>query len=392
MVHVMEGNITGARLLERARALQPLIQSHRMEGDAAVRVSAPVHEALAASGIYRASAPIDAGGLEVDLADQARVIEQLGYADVTVAWCVANSAMSGLLAARMDASDRRRLYERPDAFYGFGLAAGGRAVAVDGGYRVSGRWPVVSGAALATWFGLGCIVHDAEETPRTADGAPEVRFLLVDAVDVEVLDTWSEMGGMRGTGSHAVRTEQAWVPRGLAVSLDDEPQVPGSLFRLGIGLVGNVGLTAAMLGGARAAFDALVELASARVSEAMGVAWRDWPTTQERVAACRARIMAARAGLFEVAEAVQAAVDGAEAPPERRADVFAMVDLAQDACRQVCSELMSVASITGARRGHPLELTVRDVQTMSVNWARYRQLHFDAGRTYLGLAPTHRFF
>ena len=36
----------------------------------------------------------------------------------------------------------------------------GRAVAVEGGYRVRGQWSLVSGCQISDWIQLNCVVYD----------------------------------------------------------------------------------------------------------------------------------------------------------------------------------------------------------------------------------------
>ena len=42
------------------------------------------------------------------------------------------------------------------------------------------------------------------------------------------------------------------------------------------------------------------------------------------------------------------------------------------------------------QRGDPLELALRDVHGMAVNWERIRRMVFDAGRVLLGQPPRFR--
>jgi alkylation response protein AidB-like acyl-CoA dehydrogenase len=205
-------------LLDRVIELTPLIISHRADAESAARMAPEVHAALGQAGVYRATAPREVGGAELRLAEQVALTEQLGYADVSVAWCIANSWISGFVASRMTADARAVIFERPNAFYGFGLAPSGRARPTATGFEVTGRWPVVSGCEVASWFVLASIIQNGADA-ASGDGPPDVRFLVIDRPAVEVLDTWSGMNGMRGTGSHAVRVTDADVPSALAVRL-----------------------------------------------------------------------------------------------------------------------------------------------------------------------------
>ena len=51
------------------------------------------------------------------------------------------------------------------------------------------------------------------------------------------------------------------------------------------------------------------------------------------------------------------------------------------------SRLFTAGSIDALHAGHGLEQALRDVHGFSVQWERYRRLHFEAGRVLLGASP-----
>jgi alkylation response protein AidB-like acyl-CoA dehydrogenase len=77
------------------------------------------------------------------------------------------------------------------------------AVVIDGGFRVSGRWSLVSGCELADWIPvLGVVIKDGQ--PRTlAPGVTETRMAYIPKGSYAILDTWY-VGGLRGIGSHDI--------------------------------------------------------------------------------------------------------------------------------------------------------------------------------------------
>ncbi len=89
----------------------------------------------------------------------------------------------------------------------------GRARAVEGGYRLSGRWPFSSGIDAAGWTLLGGIVRDQHDRPQ------EHRMFLVEAKDYRVIDTWYATG-LRGTGSKDVEIAETFVPAHRTLPLD----------------------------------------------------------------------------------------------------------------------------------------------------------------------------
>ena len=124
------------------------------------------------------------------------------------------------------------------------------------------------------------------------------------------------------------------------------------------------------------------------MSVATGQAWRDWPGVQYNFATDRARLRAAFAGLVDVAEEIWAAAGSGEPiPNELRANAYGMIDHAHQTAREVVSRLYTAGSIDALHAGHRLEQSLRYVHAMSVNWERFRQLHFDGARVLFGLEP-----
>ena len=72
---------------------------------------------------------------------------------------------------------------------------------VDGGYRVTGRWPLGSGCQHSGWIVGGCRILDGDQPRLLPNGTPLVRLLFFPVADCKILDTWRSIG-LRGTGSH----------------------------------------------------------------------------------------------------------------------------------------------------------------------------------------------
>ena len=105
----------------------------------------------------------------------------------------------------------------------------GRAVPIDGGYRVSGRWPFASGCHNATWLACSAVVHDGERPRLDADGLPVMRVVVFPRSETIIHDTWYA-GGLRGTGSHDVEIRDLVVPEACTFWWD-RPAHPGPLYK-----------------------------------------------------------------------------------------------------------------------------------------------------------------
>ncbi len=85
------------------------------------------------------------------------------------------------------------------------------AVPVDGGFRVTGKWRYCSGAPYSTHF-MGFV-------PVEGSDPPDVRVVVVQYGEYEMLDDWGKLIGFKGTGSNSVVVNDAFVPDHLAVPI-----------------------------------------------------------------------------------------------------------------------------------------------------------------------------
>jgi len=75
-------------LVERARALAPLIAREAEDAEQARRLTEPVVSALIENGLYRSLLPQSAGGHEAPLDMFMQMLEEVAKADASAAWCL----------------------------------------------------------------------------------------------------------------------------------------------------------------------------------------------------------------------------------------------------------------------------------------------------------------
>jgi alkylation response protein AidB-like acyl-CoA dehydrogenase len=104
-------------------------------------------QVLADAGFYGMFIPRAYGGHELDPLAALPLIEELACADGAVGWCVLIAAQSAAYTAALTPEVDAALWASGPRVICAGTGRPeGRAVAVDGGYRISGQWPFVSGA------------------------------------------------------------------------------------------------------------------------------------------------------------------------------------------------------------------------------------------------------
>src|SRR5262249_28384424 len=151
------------------------------------------------------------------------------------------------------------------------LAAGtyapvARAVAADGGYRLSGAGSFCSGCDNAQWQLLGGMI------PQT-DGTSTPGFFLLRTADCTIDDNWHTMG-LAGTGSKNIVARDAFVPahRVLAFAELADATAPGMhgnpnpLYRQSFLAVLPITIVAPVLGMAEGALADFLAMASERTT------------------------------------------------------------------------------------------------------------------------------
>jgi len=96
--------------------------------------------------LFRLWIPRTLGGEETDPMTLVRVVEEISRADGATGWCVAIGGEYGVFGGYLSPDAAREIFgSDPHVRTAGALRPFGTAVAVDGGYRVAGRWPLGSG-------------------------------------------------------------------------------------------------------------------------------------------------------------------------------------------------------------------------------------------------------
>jgi alkylation response protein AidB-like acyl-CoA dehydrogenase len=378
----------------RARALAPLIAAHADAAERARRLPEAVLAALCEAGLFRLLLPRAFGGGEVDPVTFVRTIEALAQADASAAWVLCQVSGSSMISAYLDPAAVREIFGDPRAVLAWGAGPAGRAVAVEGGYRVSGTWEFASGGRHATWLGAHCPVHQADGTPRLRDGVlPEIRTMLFPASRATLVDVWHVIG-LRATGSDAYTVADLFVPAAHSAARDDagERRETGSLYCFPIGNLFAAGFAGVALGLARSLLDALVELARGKTPRGAAQPLAAQAVVQSQLARAEARWGAARAFLLSSLDEIWRDVGraGGLALGQRVRIRLASTHALHEA-REVAAWAYHTAGAGAIFEGSPFERRFRDMHAVSQQ-VQGRHAHYETvGRFLLGLDPASPF-
>jgi len=112
--------LPGFGLIERARALQPLIAREADEIERTRRLTEPVVSALIENGLYRVLLPQSLGGIEAPPEIFMRMLEEIAKADASTAWCLGQCSVCAMTAAYLDPDAAHEIFNAPPGILAWG--------------------------------------------------------------------------------------------------------------------------------------------------------------------------------------------------------------------------------------------------------------------------------
>ena len=296
--------LPGFGLIERARALQPLIMREADEIERTRRLTEPVVSALIENGLYRVLLPQSLGGTEAPPEIFMQMLEEVAKADASTAWCLGQCSVCAMTAAYLDPDAANEIFNAPPGILAWGAIAH-EVQAVPGGYRANARWDFASGSRQASWLGAHVRIVEADGTRRLKpNGAPEVRTILFPLASATMYDVWDVIG-LNGTGTDSYSVDNLFIPEKFTALRDDPTALreKGPLYRLTTNMVFGLGFAAVSVGVARATLDAAVDLARSKTPAGLKKMHEN-NAVQGTIGRNEASLRAARAYLYATATEV----------------------------------------------------------------------------------------
>jgi alkylation response protein AidB-like acyl-CoA dehydrogenase len=373
----------------RARELGAQISAAADEIERTRRIPEALLGRLHDSRLFRMLLPRSAGGDETEPAVYVAAVEELARHDASIAWNVFVANSSALIAAFLEPAVNHAIYADPRGIVAWGPPNASRASAVDGGYRLTGKWDFASGCRQARWMGAHCHVIEADGTLRlNRFGRPTVRTLLFPAGDATLRDTWRTIG-LCGTASDSYDVNDVFVSEKFSSTREDPTlrRERGPLYAFTMQGLYAAGVAAVALGIARAMLSEFIALASRKSPRGLA-RLADNAVVQADVARAEARLGSARAYLMETLATIYAHAD-AVAPIEvaDRARVRLACTNAIHGAAEVADFAYKAAGVDAIFPGSPFERRFRDMHTLTQQ-IQARGAHFEAvGQILLGVPP-----
>jgi alkylation response protein AidB-like acyl-CoA dehydrogenase len=250
-------------LLEKARALRPLIEAEADASDRVLTLTKPLIEAFTKTGLFHMMVPKALGGSEVDCKTAIDVFEELAHQDGSIGWSQMANASATAYCAFIDPDAAREMVGgKPDAVFAGQFAPRGAIKREGSGFRLSGEYGFGSGSGHASYLGGGGFVMGDNGAPEILpSGLPAYLCYFVPKSKVEMKGGWDVMG-LKGTGSFDYRVpEQLVDARNSFYLFEPKVRTGGPIYGLGAAALAGLGHAGWGLGVARRALHEIVLIA-----------------------------------------------------------------------------------------------------------------------------------
>jgi alkylation response protein AidB-like acyl-CoA dehydrogenase len=384
-----------AELVSRAAAIRTLVREQAEKTEANRRVSDEAIARMREGGLFRIMQPAVYGGYEYGFDALIPVVAEVAAGCGSAGWVFSLGITHQWLIATFPKQAQDEVWSEPDAIAAGSYAPVGKAVTVEGGYRLTGNWSFTSGCDHAQWLFLGGMI------PPAGEGAPpKPAFFLLPRKDVGFDDNWFTMG-LAGTGSKNTVAADVFVPAHRVVPIADllAGTTPGAavhgnpIYRQSMLSALPFALVAPILGIAEGALADFIEMAKVRTTRGAVAGGNnrmaEFATVQTRVSEATGSIDAARLTIFNALQKASAAAEHGEQAAHdlrlrnRLAQAFSVKLLIQ-----AVDALFAASGGQSIFTGKPIQRAWRDAHAagvhVSMNWDAVSTMY---GQHALGLDP-----
>jgi 3-hydroxy-9,10-secoandrosta-1,3,5(10)-triene-9,17-dione monooxygenase len=347
-----------SELIGRARDLAPILAARAGWGNEHCRLPDETVADMQGAGFFRVLQPRRWGGFEMSPGIFSDIQAALGAGDLSPAWVYGVVGVHPWLVALLDDRAARDVWSENDAaLISSPISPSGKAVPVAGGYRFSGRWSYASGCQHCDWAFLGGMAEESDW-----------RLFLVPKSDFRIVEQW-DVAGLRGTGSHDIVVEDAFVPSHRVHRMEDNfaCRGPGQelngapLYRIPFGQIFFRGVSTGAVGALQGMVDAFRAWGGARETRQRG-RLADDPDAQIACAEAASAVDEIMTVLHRNFAALEAYAEARQVPPldERLKFRFQSAD-AVERCALLAARLFKAAGGAALRSDLPFARMLGDI-------------------------------
>jgi 3-hydroxy-9,10-secoandrosta-1,3,5(10)-triene-9,17-dione monooxygenase len=198
-------DVTPESLVARAEAIAPTLVPLQADTEQLTHYSEKTHELFKQSGFYRILTPKRYGGLEFGIDTFLQVAMNIASGCPSTGWQLCLGTSHALTAASIfEEETQAELFAESDFICPTTIRPGGVITKrADGDWNLSGDFPYASGSPYGMYYMGHTLAPNGPRAPMLFI-APRSQWTR--------LDDWGQQLGLKGSGSHTVRFEQALIP------------------------------------------------------------------------------------------------------------------------------------------------------------------------------------
>ncbi len=397
MAHDSTGLSTSEDILSRARKLAAIAADEAAAIERDRELTPAVLGAFEASGLVRLLMPKHMGGEEADFVALNDVVATVSAGDGSTGWCMAQALTSTHATGYLPPDVLEEVFLSTNGVVCWGPPAGlAKAVVVEGGYRVTGKWRFGSGGHHSKWFGGHSIVHDGDKPRLDAKGQPVFRTMLFPREKANVIDAWRTLG-LRGTRSNDYTVTDLFIPEKYTTWRDSQAdrREPHPFYSIPMLTLYGIAFSGVAIGLADACLVEYMKLAEQKKGggpfAGATATLSQNAAVRVEVARARARWRAARAFLRETFREVWASlVAGESLSLANRADLRLAITGSMKECCEIVDFAFTAAGTNAIFDGSPFERRFRDIHTLMAHGQAQMSNFESAGEALFGSEPRNR--
>ncbi len=201
----MPESTSAPELFEALDKIAPDLEALAREAEILRRAPDALAVLVKKARLPMAKVPRVVGGYEISPAEQVDYFARIAYLNPTAGWLAfVQNGVGGMVGATLPEAGLAQVFAEDSPLFAGVSAPSGKSRAVDGGFRVSGRWAYGSGVHIADWVLLATV----------CDEPSGARYVLLPRDQVELHDDW-HVTALQGTGSVDISVDDVFVPQEL---------------------------------------------------------------------------------------------------------------------------------------------------------------------------------
>lgn len=201
-------------MIEYTKSLIPMLRARSEKAAELRRLPDETINELHEAGLWRILTPRKYGGLQGQPSQFCNVLKAMATGCGSTSWVFGLYLLGPFVVISMSDEVQEEYFSVEGARSCQAINPVGQVVACPGGYRLTGRWPFMTGQHHAHFAILATIlVND--------DGSPiGPAYVMVPREEMTWVDDW-DVSGLRGTGSNSLKADGLFVPKHRLTMMSD---------------------------------------------------------------------------------------------------------------------------------------------------------------------------